>query len=392
MSRQANGPVKPPATSPAAEVDWRSLYESAEAQRVALAEQVHALEQVRQQLANYADDLNHTYQEFRRRLTQMRVLHEVNLQIGALLDAEAVMQATVDALQRLVPTSVVHIFLQEASAYEVQARLSRASEGAPTAPPSPAAEQLVRDAMSAGQPRADAELESGASGLVATLAVPLRAQGRALGALCLVRDDGPAFNEEATQLAELCAAASAAALANAALYEQSQRLAATDPLTGLYNRRSLEQLLDRELDKAHRLRYPVGVLVIDVDHFKTVNDTLGHLQGDKALGSVGRALRRALRKIDALARFGGDEFVALLPGCDPTALRSVAEKLRAAVANRRPAGVRGVPITVSIGGAAAQGRDAEATALLEAADTALYRAKEAGRNRVVIAGDDAPAG
>src|SRR5581483_6182605 len=101
-------------------------------------EQVRSLEQVRQHLANYADDLNHTYLEFRRRLNQMRVLHEVNLQIGALLDADAVMQATVDALQRLVPTSVVHIFLQDASAYEVQARLSRAPAGAPAAPPSPA--------------------------------------------------------------------------------------------------------------------------------------------------------------------------------------------------------------------------------------------------------------
>jgi diguanylate cyclase (GGDEF)-like protein len=384
MSEHTEVRAQSTAASPAAEVDWRGQYEAAEAQRAALAAQVRSLEQVRQQLANYAADLNHTYQEFRRRLTQMRVLHEVNLQIGALLDAEAVMHATVDALQRLVAAHAVHIFVQDADAYEVQARVSWAPSGATPPRPSPAAEQLVRDAMSAGQPRTQTGRDASGE-LSATLVVPLRAQGRALGGLCLERHGGPAFDEEATQLAELCAAASAAALANAALYEQSQRLALTDPLTGLYNRRSLEQLLDRELDKARRLGYPVGVLVIDVDEFKKVNDTLGHLQGDKALGAVGRTLRRALRKIDALARFGGDEFVALLPGCDPPALRNVGEKLRAAVAQRRPAGPRSARITVSIGGAAALGAHATATALLQTADDALYRAKAAGRNCVAIA-------
>src|SRR5919199_3896902 len=137
MSRQANRPAEPTASTPAAEVDWRSLYETSEAQRAALAEQVHALEQVRQQLANYADDLNHTYLEFRRRLNQMRVLHEVNLQIGALLDADAVMRTTVDALQRLVPASAVHIFLQDPGAYEVQPRLSWAPAGEEAVPPAP---------------------------------------------------------------------------------------------------------------------------------------------------------------------------------------------------------------------------------------------------------------
>jgi diguanylate cyclase (GGDEF)-like protein len=389
MSKKTEAGADPTASSPAAEVDWQARYEAAEAQRVALAEQVRSLEQVRQQLANYAADLNTTYLEFRRRLTQMRVLHEVNLHIGALLDAEAVMQATVGALQRLVPATAVHIFLQDADAYEVQARLSWAPEGARPPIPSPTAEQLVRDAMSEGQPRTQDVLPHTLGESVATLVVPLRVQGRALGGLCLERTGGPAFDEEATQLAELCAAASAAALANAALYEHSQRLAATDPLTGLYNRRSLEQLLDRELDKARRLRYPVGVLVIDVDEFKTVNDTLGHLQGDKALGAVARTLRRALRKIDALARFGGDEFVALLPGCDPAALSSVGEKLRGAVATRRASGLRGIQLTVSVGGAAALGAQASAIELLETADRALYRAKAAGRNCVAI-GDGAP--
>ena len=137
MSKKTEARADPAAPSPAAEVDWQVRYEAAEAQRVALAEQVCSLEEVRQQLANYAADLNTTYLEFRRRLGQMRVLHEVNLQIGALLDADAVMQATVGALQRLVPATAAHIFLQDADAYEVQARLSWAPEGRRRLPPHP---------------------------------------------------------------------------------------------------------------------------------------------------------------------------------------------------------------------------------------------------------------
>src|SRR5581483_8289439 len=99
------------------------------------------------------------------------------------------------------------------------------------------------------------------------------------------------------------------------LYQQSQHDALTDPLTGLHNRRALEGLLDQETEKALRLGYALGLLVIDVDHFKDVNDWQGHLAGDRVLETVAHALRGALRRTDQLARFGGDEFVALLPGC-----------------------------------------------------------------------------
>jgi diguanylate cyclase (GGDEF)-like protein len=125
--------------------------------------------------------------------------------------------------------------------------------------------------------------------------------------------------------------------------------------------------------------------VVDVDEFKQINDRLGHLQGDKVLGGVSRALRRALRQIDPLARFGGDEFVALLPGCEPDALRGVGEKLRATVARLRVAGLQSGEVTISLGGAAAQGAGADAKALLAEADEALYRAKAAGRNCVAVA-------
>jgi GGDEF domain-containing protein len=179
-----------------------------------------------------------------------------------------------------------------------------------------------------------------------------------------------------------------------------------DHLTHLPNRLLFMERLERAMNR--RKRYPdyiFAVLFIDIDRFKQVNDSLGHAAGDQLLMGFAERLAGAVRRDDTvsrlpatepeaagpntLARFGGDEFVALLPGCDPPALSSVGEKLRAAVASRRPASLRGAQITVSIGGAAALGARASATALLETADQALYRAKAAGRNCVAV-GDTLP--
>jgi diguanylate cyclase (GGDEF)-like protein len=171
------------------------------------------------------------------------------------------------------------------------------------------------------------------------------------------------------------------------LYEESQRVALLDALTGLYNRRALEDMLESEIDKARRLKYPVGVLVIDVDHFKAINDRLGHLEGDQVLVAAARALRQALRKSDLLARFGGDEFVALLPGCPPGALGPVGEQLRSAVSEIYLDALNGATVTVTIGGASSGDDRIDAKVLLSRADEALYRAKVAGRNRVAVADD-----
>jgi diguanylate cyclase (GGDEF)-like protein len=174
------------------------------------------------------------------------------------------------------------------------------------------------------------------------------------------------------------------------LYAHTRQQAMTDPLTGLYNRRALETLLEQEIAKVRRLGYSLGVFVLDVDQFKTINDRYGHLRGDQVLGAVARALRQTLRKGDILGRFGGDEFVAVLLGSDPGALRRIGEQLRRVIAELPTAETGAIPVTVSIGGATSAGDHVEATGLLSAADAALYQAKAAGRNRVVLA-DELPA-
>ena len=176
----------------------------------------------------------------------------------------------------------------------------------------------------------------------------------------------------------------------------------TDPLSGCLNRRGLEQQLARELRRAVRSGAKVALLALDVDNFKTVNDTFGHPAGDAVVREVGLLLREVVRAGDVIARLGGDEFAVLLPGTDVEGAFKIATRIRDAFAKRQFAGVAGrIPITVSIGVVAdhALTPDEETAHDLQSrADEALYAAKKAGRDRAWIwtpdlrAGAPAPAG
>jgi diguanylate cyclase (GGDEF)-like protein len=158
-----------------------------------------------------------------------------------------------------------------------------------------------------------------------------------------------------------------------------------DPLTGLYNRRQLEESLHREVLRARRIGAAVGVMAIDVDHFKRVNDTLGHEVGDSALRGIAAELASCVREEDIACRAGGEEFVIILPGTGKTALRSRAEAVRSTIEQARiQAGEGTLKLTVSIGLASFPSYGDNGQAVLRAADIALYKAKAAGRNRVVM--------
>jgi diguanylate cyclase (GGDEF)-like protein/PAS domain S-box-containing protein len=173
------------------------------------------------------------------------------------------------------------------------------------------------------------------------------------------------------------------------LEQELRRLSATDPLTGLYNRRHLAEALAKELDRARRHQLPLSLLMCDVDHFKQFNDRHGHECGDQVLQMVAQHLSAALRTHDLPCRYGGEEFVAVLPSTSQSGAYSVAERLRRDIAVTE---TNGLHVTVSIGVASFPWVAAGSPqALIEAADRALYDAKEAGRNRVRVAGPS-PAG
>lgn len=169
-------------------------------------------------------------------------------------------------------------------------------------------------------------------------------------------------------------------------FERSRLQAITDPLTELYNRRYFTEALRNEIRKAQRLGYPLGLFMIDIDDFKLVNDTYGHLAGDDVLKSVANWIERSVRASDLVARFGGEEFVVVVVGCPEDELVVLAEKVRAAVEDvvveaARPERKN---VTVSIGAAYFGDVSMSAEDLISRADGALYDAKGSGKNRVVV--------
>lgn len=163
---------------------------------------------------------------------------------------------------------------------------------------------------------------------------------------------------------------------------QLETLARHDPLTGAANRRSMEEELALAIEMSRRERRPYGLAILDLDHFKRINDRHGHAAGDQVLIDFVRMIRTGTRKIDRLFRYGGEEFVLLLPGADGAALHTIMGNLRMRIGESLQS--RGDPVTVSIGAAALQA-DEHWEAWLARADAALYRAKDQGRNRSVVA-------
>jgi diguanylate cyclase (GGDEF)-like protein len=164
--------------------------------------------------------------------------------------------------------------------------------------------------------------------------------------------------------------------------EESARLATTDPLTGVFNRRTFIELAEQELARSDRASTPLSIMMLDLDHFKRVNDTFGHLAGDEVLVAFTRLVRDCVRRGDLVVRYGGEEFCVLLPATPLSAASALAERIRARCAER-PLTSKAFKVTVSIGVTATDGADTKLTHLLARADEALYRAKDEGRNRVV---------
>ncbi len=205
-------------------------------------------------------------------------------------------------------------------------------------------------------------------------------RNRILGAIYLdSTTDIRRLDKADLQLLEAVAAQAAIALQNARLHH----IANTDPLTGLHNRGFLRQALEEELRQAKEARDALGVVILDLDHFKQVNDTYGHDVGDEVLKRVAQRIRRALRRDDYSARWGGEEFLLVLPGSDVEGARTAAEKVAHTI-KRAPIGEAELTVTASIGVAAFPQHGDSAALLVKRADQALYQAKAAGRDRIVV--------
>jgi diguanylate cyclase (GGDEF)-like protein len=210
------------------------------------------------------------------------------------------------------------------------------------------------------------------------LIVPLTASSERFGALELVSDS---FSKEQRMNAASLAAHAVVALENARLHGMVERQALVDGLTGLANRRAASGALHAEAARAERFETPLSVVLADLDGFKDVNDLHGHAVGDEVLRAFAEVLRETLRESDVASRWGGEEFLLLLPGADEEGAAQLAERVRTGLAERSIPGVPGLRVTASFGVAEYAG-ETNTEQLVAAADNALYRAKRAGRDRV----------
>ncbi len=218
------------------------------------------------------------------------------------------------------------------------------------------------------------------------LSIPLVFKKEILGVINFHMPQVNAFDEEEIRLLGLVANQISLAIENAKLYTKARDLSVRDELTGLYNRRHFQSVLQIEWKRAVRFRRSLSLLMVDVDHFKKYNDTYGHLHGDKVLKEMAQVLKRSVREIDTLARFGGEEFILLLPDTDKKGAIAVGEKLRKIVNEHRFPDVAGTAsslVTISVGISAYPDDVRELDDLIDHADIALYDAKDSGRNRVV---------
>jgi diguanylate cyclase (GGDEF)-like protein len=216
------------------------------------------------------------------------------------------------------------------------------------------------------------------------MSVPIRVRDEVIGVIALTRPPDDPLTDLEVRFVSALADQIALSIHNAQLFRKLEELSTHDELTKLPNRRYLNERLEREIADARRYGHPLALLMIDVDHFKKLNDRAGHPVGDEALREVGDRIRRALREVDTVARWGGEEFVVLLSRATEAQAAEVAEKLRRAVAAIDTPWSREQPfghLSVSIG--VAELREGEdAASLVQRADRAVYVAKREGRNRV----------
>ncbi len=327
-------------------------------------------------------------------------LRDITLILSAELNPEAILDVLLDHVARVTPYDSANIMLYEPRLGRVHMGRSRGYDerglqSQANAFSVPLAEyanlarmfQTRRPAVVADTAADPEWIATELGGHIRSWAgAPIVARGQLLGFLSLDKQEPNFYTPVMAERLATFAAAAGLALENARLYAEQQRLAITDGLTGVANRRQFDQVLLRELHRSRRFGRPLGLIMVDIDDFKQFNDAHGHLAGDEVLKSLALLLSQSVRAMDSVARYGGEEFAVVLPETDSEAACQVAERLREVVA-LLPLAAGGGPVTISLGVAVTHAPDGPPEAVIHAADTALYQAKRTGKNRVVLYAD-----
>jgi len=327
-----------------------------------------------------------------RRSAQLEAINAIARQSTAVLELNELMDNVCKVITQAFRIDHVSILMKEDGRLVVRASSGRLTPVMAVGDALPNGSGLCGRALLSGK----TVLENNVSGVigyvpglkesVSEMCVPLMAFGETLGVLALDSAGAEAFLAEDVQTLEAVADMCATAIQNAHYFERVRQMAYLDGLTGMFNRRFFEMRIMEEVERALRYNLSMAVVMIDIDHFKRINDEFGHLLGDEVLKQISRIFQEHLRKPDVLCRFGGEEFAVLLPETTGERALAVAEKLRQMVSAYPFPGIPR-PVTFSAGVADLPRHGRSRDELVHAADAAMYAAKQAGRNRVLVASE-----
>ena len=325
-----------------------------------------------------------------RRAKEAEMLRQAAAAVTTELDLDHVLERILIHLKKVVQLNSASIFLLEGEHLRIVAA-SGFSNGVKIGDTFPADNPLFRQSLTTGRPiilgdaALDNRFEQWASyeKIHGWLGVPLHLRGRVIGFLTIDSYQENAYSEAEATLAQAFANQATIALENARLFKELQSLATTDPLTEIWNRRHFIHLAKIEFQRARRFKQPLSVVLFDIDSFKVVNDTYGHPVGDQVLRCMAKVCQANLRQADLLGRYGGEEFMVLLPNTTVDRAKIIAERLRNQIAQTPMITDHGpIHISASFGIAEMDETCLDIDTLLTYADRAAYSAKLEGKNRV----------
>jgi len=343
------------------------------------------------------------YDTVQHRAEEMSILNRIAVTLTAGLETEQVLMALFDECRQVLPIDVFSVAVYDMQTGCIELPLLYNDGDFQTIAPWNIADSpgitgmVIRNRHTLYLPdSATPEIESqygikrlGGTVVRAYVGVPLILLDQVVGVISMQNYEPHAYSPEQIRLFEMIATQAAIAVQNARLYDQMKHMAITDAVTGLFTRRHFTSMGSGEVERALRYNRQLSVLMVDLDHFKLVNDTYGHNSGDVVLQIVAQVCRQALRATDIVGRWGGEEFAIVLPEADSDGASLIAERIRRMMAEQEMrAGNNIIHVTVSIGVATLSQTYNSLEILIDRADRALYMAKQSGRNRVrLIEGD-----
>jgi len=325
-----------------------------------------------------------------KRRSQLEAINAIARQTTAVLERDELLRKVCTLILQSFPVDHVVLTLREGDALVVYAHQGKLTPNVEMGGALSASQGICGRALSTGRAvvlndvAADPDYVAGFVETKSEMCLPLISFGKQLGVVCLESATAGAFEQTDVQPLESVADIIATAIQNANYFDQAKALANVDGLTGSYNRRFFEARITEELERAGRYGKQLAVVMLDIDHFKRLNDEFGHLLGDEVLRQVSALFRSQLRKVDFVCRYGGEEFVLLLPETSGEDALAVAEKVRRVIEAHSFPGVPR-PVTISMGVAESPTHGLTRDEVVKAADLALYASKQGGRNRVTAA-------